>query len=231
MTLPKKTPKNIEFTGSRLDCTPTARASRSFGPTVLSALLLALLFTVPATANENKNFSIGLSGLVGGPFDADSTGPDPGLDNSGFSAHFAWRTQPQTKVVARIAKMDLEGETIGTFADPEISYLNVGGEYTFREPYYTSGFYIGLGLYRLEGLPLANTTNTTNTGNTGSTALAGIAALGTEEESTLGIALGVTADFSILESVSLFAELSFHYADLDQVSFLGFLHVGIAYHF
>ena len=217
MTLPKKMPKNIAVDGFQLARPRAIRLSRSLGLVMLSTLALMALIAAPAAANENKNFSIGLSGLIGGPFDADS--PDPGLDNTGFSAHFAWRTQPQTKIVARIAKVDLEGDTLGTFADPEISYINVGGEYTFREPYYTSGFYIGLGLYQLEGLPLVNT------------ASPGIAALGTEDETTVGVALGVTADFSIVESVSLFADLSFHYADLDQASFLGFLHFGIAYHF
>ena len=186
----------------------------------LVAVMVGLLLQSPLWANENKNFSVGLSGLIGGPFDADSS-PDPGLDNTGFSGFFAWHTQPQTKVVVRVAKADFGEQQFGSLFDPELSYINVGGEYTFREPYYTSGFYLGLGLYQLEGL-VAGSTNSLP-----GTPLSSLS----QDDSSVGVALGVTADFSVVESVSLFADLSFHYADLGEASFFGFLHFGVAFHF
>lgn len=175
------------------------------------AILLGFLVCGPATANESKNFTLGLAGMIGGPFDAD--GEDPGFSQTGISARFSWRTQPRTMISLRAGQVDMSGEILGNVFDPELTYFAVGGEYSFQEPYYVSSFYLGLGQYQLEGLvPSVN-------------------GLVQDDENSLGVTLGTTADFSLTESFSIFADLSLHYADLEAMQFFGFLHVGVAYHF
>lgn len=190
----------------------SSRSRGSFiGIAALFAVLIGLLASQTLSASETKNFSLGLSAAIGGPLD--SNGTDPGTSNTGYGLHFSWWTQPQTKVVVRAAQVDLGDGFFGNLSGAELGYVNIGGEYTFKEAYYTSGFYIGLGLYRLEG------------------SLASPAGFVDEQTSSIGAVFGVTADFSITETVSAFGDLSFHYADLDQAQFFAFLNVGIAYHF
>ena len=183
----------------------------SVAPVALLAVLLAVLLGAPASANESKNFTLGLAGMIGGPFDVD--GEDPGFSQTGVSARFSWRTLPRTMISVRAAQVDMSGEVLGNVFDPELTYFTVGGEYTFQEPYYVSSFYLGLGNYQLDGL------------------VVGANGLAQEDENSLGVTLGTTADFSLSETVSIFADLSLHYADLEPMQFFGFLHVGIAYHF
>lgn len=180
---------------------------------VVALVLLATMtmLCAPAMANESKNFTLGLAGMIGGPFDVD--GEDPGFSQTGISARFSWRTQPRTMISVRAAQVDMSGEILGNVFDPELTYVTVGGEYTFQEPYYVSSFYLGLGQYRLDGL------------------VPSAAGLVQDDDNTIGVTLGTTADFSVTEAVSIFADLSLHYADLEPMQFFGFLHVGIAYHF
>lgn len=175
------------------------------------AAVIALLLCAPAAANESKNFTLGLAGMIGGPFDVD--GEDPGFSQTGVSARFSWRTQPRTMISLRAAQVDMSGEILGTLFDPELTYFTVGGDYSFQEPYYVSSFYIGLGYYQLDGQRV------------------GVGGLADDDEGSIGVTLGTTADFSVTETVSIFADLSLHYADLEPMQFFGFLHVGIAYHF
>lgn len=192
---------------------PRRRASprRSAKLSGALGLLLVCALCVPASANESKNFTLGLAGLIGGPFEVD--GADPGFSQTGVSARFSWRTQPRTMISIRAAQIDMSGELLGNVLDPEMTYFTVGGEYTFQESYYVSSFYMGLGHYVLDGL------------------VPGASGFVSDDDSSLGVTLGTTADFSLTESFSIFGDLSLHYADLDAVQFFGFLHVGLAYHF
>ncbi|REK03637.1 MAG: hypothetical protein DWQ36_18995 [Acidobacteria bacterium] len=173
--------------------------------TLCAALLLALVG--PASAAESHNFTASLFGTVGGPLDV--SGDDPGLGQTGFQLGFAWLTQPKTQVGVRVGQVTMDGEQLEGLFDPELLYATIGGEYRYRETYYESGVFLGLGVYSLEGI-------------------AGGASV---DDSSLGINLGVTGDFPLTRKLSFLAEVSVHSADLDYAQLFAFAHLGLAYHF
>ena len=73
----------------------------------------------------------------------------------------------------------------------DLTYATVGGEYLFNEGYYTSGVYLGLGWYGLDGGELAES----------------------DSEGSIGLALGLTGDFAITKRFSILVELSGHYTE------------------
>ena len=173
----------------------------------LSVLLLAL----PGLAHAQvlDNYTISLAGGLGGAFDAD---PDPGLSNTTIQLGFSLALDTTSLFVARLGQLDLDDpQGFGGLADAELTYVTLGGEYRLRRSLYDSGIFLGLGGYRLEGTRFA-----TGEG---------------DEQTALGLVLGVTADFPITRRFSILSELSGHYADLDEAQFFGMLHVGVAFHF
>lgn len=146
-------------------------------------------------------------GSLGGALGVEE--PDPGIGNTGFQAGFSWVVQPQTNVVTRIGRLDFSGEQLEGLFDPTLTFVTIGGEYTYQESYYKSGIFLGVGFYDLDGQAVA----------------------GPSDDSSVGVVLGVSGDFPLTSSLSFVAELSAHYADLDRVQLFGFFHAGIAFHF
>ena len=160
-----------------------------------------------AGAQELHSFAIGVFGGIGGSFDVE---PDAGLDNDSLQISFSMVTSSRTLFVARLGELDFEDEGFGLFPQADLTYLTLGGEYRARRSFYDSGLYFALGGYRLEG--------------TG--------AFGAQEEDTaIGLALGSTADFPINRWLSIQAELSGHFTDLDEAQFFGTFHVGASFKF
>ncbi len=191
---------------------PTARRAqrpRRYLPGVLlGVLLLAALGPGQASAQELYNFTASVRGVIGGPLDVD--GEDPGFDQSGFQLGLNWVTLPKTHVVVRAGMMDMGGEQLGTLFDPELSWISIGGEYSYQEAYYTSGLFLALGLYSLDG----NFSDGTS-----------------DDDSSLGISFGVTGDFPLTKRWSIVGELSAHYADLEYAQLFGMLQGGVAFKF
>ncbi|HEX5757773.1 MAG TPA: hypothetical protein VF121_01120 [Thermoanaerobaculia bacterium] len=181
-------------------------------PLALAGAALVLLLAsgaAPVRAQELYTFSVGALGGVGGSLDVDR---GDALDNLGAQLDFGLVTDLRTHLVLRLGRLDLDtDEGFGPFADDsELTYATIGGEYKWRESYYTSGIYLALGGYRLEGIDFR----------------------GSEETDTApGLALGVTGEFPLHRRVAVLVELSGHYVDFEDANLFALGHAGLAVHF
>ncbi len=176
---------------------------------LLRCLTLATLaFPAAASAQDYYTMSLAVMGGIGGSQDAE---PGDSFGNSAVQAEFSVLTQPQTRVGVRVGRLDLDDEDrFGSLAEARLEYVNIGGEYRYSQGYYDSGIYLALGGYRLSGDDL----------------------LGREQEETsLGLALGVTGDFLITQRLAFRVELSGHYADLEEAQLYGMAHAGLSLRF
>lgn len=185
---------------------PTRSASR----TLSAALCLAAAALAPAAAHaqETYTFSVGAFGGLGGSVDAE---PGDELDNTGFQLDLGMVIQPQNHLVLRLGTLDLDsGERFEDLTGASLTYATIGGEYKYRHSYYDSGLYLALGGYRLDGDDLA----------------------GREQDDTaIGLALGVTGEFPITRWLGVQVELSGHYADFDRANLFAMGHAGLVLHF
>lgn len=178
-------------------------------PRLAQTVLIAALLLLPgaARAQELYTFTAGLMGGLGGSLDAE---PGDDLGNTGFQVNLTMVTEPRTHVGFRLGNLGLDSEErFGSLTDAELSYVTVAGEYRFPQTYYESGLYIGLGGYRLEGTR----------------------GLRDEEDTSIGLTLGVTGEFRVTRWLGVLVELSGHYADFDEAQFFAMGHGGIAVHF
>jgi len=176
-------------------------------PRTLVVLALLAAIAAPSAAQEAYTFTLSALGGLGGSLDED----DAGLDNGGFQVGFSMVTEPRTHVGARLGRLDFSSsDALGTLTDPSLTYLTLAGEYRFREPYYESGIYLGLGGYRLEG------------------DRAGAAAA---DQTALGGVLGVTGEFQLTRRLAVLVEFAGHWADFDETQLFGTGHAGLAFHF
>ena len=182
------------------------RGIRSFrGPLVL---IFALLLTPAlAGAQELYTYTVGALGGIGGSPDAD---PGDGFSNTGLQLNLGMVTERNSQFALRLGRLQLDSdESFGSFQDAQLSYVTAGGEYRFQESYYESGLYIALGGYRLEG---------TRGGKD-------------DEETSVGVSIGVTGELQINRWLGLLVELSGHYVDFDEEQLSGMAHGGVAFHF
>lgn len=177
---------------------------------LLSALSLGAIAAPLAAAEQQESytFTLGLLGGVGGALDAD---PDPGLGQTSWALAAGMVTAPRTLVVVRAGRLAIEGDpAFERFAQADLEYINIAGEYRFAQPTYDFGTYLGLGYYRMNGELLAG---------------------GESSESDLGIVLGLTGDFDITRYLSVIGEVSGHYVFLDDASIYAMANIGLAVHF
>lgn len=174
------------------------------------ALVLACLVAPAAVgAQEQYTFTVGLLGSLGGSLDADV---GDSLENTGYQVNLTMVTESRTHVGLRVGQLGLDDQGLfGALRNAELTYASLGGEYRFRQSYHESGFFLGLGGYRLEGID----------------------PLGADSEKTsLGLAVGVTGEFPIRPWLGLLFELSGHYVvDFDEAQFFAMGQGGVAIHF
>jgi hypothetical protein len=163
----------------------------------------ALLLGAPAAAVEPYLVSVGVLGGLGGPLDADQ--PDPGMDHPAVQVDVGLLTEPRTLVMLRLGRVEFD-EPLGDRFEPRLDYATISGEYRLFDGWYDSGIFLGLGGYRL-------------------------GSEGGEEETAVGLTVGVTGDFELTRWLSAVAELSGHWADLDDNQFFGLGHAGLAVRF
>ncbi len=160
------------------------------------------------SAQDSYAFTVALWGGVGGAFDT------PGKQELGESAYqvsLAMLTDDRTLTVARIGSIAFASDGAGSSnRDLRLEFVNLAGEYRFRQPAYDYGFFLGIGAYRVRDAP----TNASGDG-----------------ESALGLALGFTGDFDLSRHLSIVAELDYHYTFLDEFNSYGAALGGIAIHF
>ena len=174
----------------------------------LAAAVLAVLASGTAEAQETYTFSVGAFGGLGGSVDAD---PGDEIDNTGFQLDLSMVIQPSNHLVLRLGQLDLDSaERFVDLSAAELTYATIGGEYKYRHSYYDSGIYLALGGYRLEG---------------------DAAGGGGEEETAIGLALGVTGEFPITRWLGFQVELSGHYVDFDRANLFALGHAGVVVHF
>lgn len=193
-----------------MDPTPptTPSKTRLAVAAVLAAAALALLAPGAAEAQETYTFTVGAFGGLGGSVDAE---PGDELDNTGFQLDLGVVIQPKNHLVLRLGRLDLDSaERFEDLTAAELTYATIGGEYKYRHSYYDSGIYLALGAYRLEGetAPGAD-----------------------EEETAIGLALGVTGEFPITRWLGFQVELSGHYADFDRANLFAMGQAGFVFHF
>ncbi len=161
-----------------------------------------------AGAQELYSFTASLAGGISGALDAD---PDVGLGNLNLQAGFSWVTGIKRLVGVRLGRMDFSSEPLEDLAEADgLTYLTIAGEYRFRDNYYDSGIYLGLGAYSLGGKRYDGSS---------------------EDQTAIGGVLGFTGDFRINPHYSVIVELAGHWVDLRGVQLFGNALVGVAYRF
>ena len=172
------------------------------------ALLAGLLAAGAAHAADESTYSVGVLGGVGGSFDVD---PGNSYNNSSFQLNLAMTTEPRTQVGLRLGRINLDKEAaFGSLHSADLAYVTIGGEYRFKESYYDSGVYLGLGGYRLRGTDAAGRA---------------------QEQTSVGLAVGITGEIPINRWLGVLLELSGHYVDLDEAKIWGMGHAGLTVHF
>ena len=172
------------------------------------ALAVAVLAASPAMAFDNYTFTAALYGGFGGSLDVSDEDP---FDQTALQIAGGVLMQERTFAVLRVGRIEFENDHL--FADrlgAELEFLNLSGEYRFRQPAYDFGLFIGVGSYRLSGkTPFG----------------------GENDETVIGFALGATGDFDLTRHLSIVAEIDFHYALFDEANLYGAALAGLAVHF
>jgi hypothetical protein len=174
----------------------------------VAAATAACLASAPLAAQERGLFVAHAAFGAGGAFD--SVG-EKEFDHPAWQLGAGMLTDDRTWTSLRYGQLDLEGEElpIGRL-ESELEYLNVSGEYRFRQPVYEFGIFVGVGAYRLDAELLAG---------------------GEEKEEAIGIAAGLTGDFDITARFSFVVEFDAHYVFFRETNTYGTALAGLAVHF
>jgi hypothetical protein len=169
---------------------------------------LALGITGLAAGQVDPTFTASLLGGIGTSFDAEGERTD---GNPALQAGFGMLTGDRTYSILRLGRIDFDRRMrLEGLDSPRLDYLNVAGEYRFRQPTYDFGFFLGLGGYRLSGRAAGGRT---------------------DEESALGLTLGLLGEFDWTRRLSLLAQFEAHYVFFDDEKLYGAALAGVAIHF
>jgi hypothetical protein len=180
----------------------------------VKVLLLATLLLTPglAGAQELYTFTGSLLVGVGGSFDEN----DAGYGNTTFQLGISNVIEKRTHLGIRLGMMDFGSrDRLGPITGADVTYLTIAGEYRSKKSSYTgkfvdSGIYVGLGGYQIEGTDAAGRE---------------------DDETAIGLAIGLTGDWEITPKWGVRVELSGHILDSDIADTLGMFHLGAAYRF
>jgi hypothetical protein len=162
-----------------------------------------------AAAQERYTFTAALAGGLAGVLDdAGAGGRD--FEHPALQAMFGMFTDERTLTTLRVGQIAFDApRAVAGLTDAELQYVDVAGEYRFRQTAYDFGIFLGVGGYRVSGDAIAGETS----------------------ESALGAALGFTGEFDLTRRLSLVAEIDFHYVFFDDESLHGAALAGLAVHF
>jgi hypothetical protein len=187
-----------------------ARPPRAAERALLLVVLAAVLSAPAARAHELYTFTVAALGGIGGSTDAE---PGGDLGNTGLQLNLELVTEPRTHLGVRLGWLDLDqDEGFEGLSGAELTYATIAGEYRYTHTFYQSGVYFGLGGYRLTGdvlgLPGAE-----------------------EDETAVGVVLGLSGEFELTRRLAALFELAGHWTDLDRAQLFGTAHLGLAFHF
>jgi hypothetical protein len=188
---------------------PVAPRSR-LRVSVLGAAAVAALFAAPgaASAQQLYSFTVSAAAGFGGSLDAD---PGDEITLGSYQIGGAIVTEPQTLVGVRYGRIGFDDDQpLETLFDADLTYLTLAGEYKFDETFYEGGMYVGVGGYRLEGVDAAGAS---------------------QDDTSFGLAIGVTGEFPITRRFGVVVEFAGHYTDLDVAQFFATGQAGLAVHF
>lgn len=172
------------------------------------AVGLALVFLpIAAEAQGSLTYGVNLLGGIGGSLDED----EASLTNSSIQLGFSVQPEDQVLIGLRASQIDFGNELVAGLVNASIDYITLSGEYRFTESFYESGLYLGLGFYRFEGDPAT--------------------VIAADDESSVGIVLGITGEFLITQKFGFLVELSGHFANLDSIDTIVAGHAGFSFHF
>ena len=176
---------------------------------LLAAALIALA-AVPgdASAQQLYSFTVSASAGFGGSLDA-NPGDEITLGSYQFAASIV--TEPRTLVGVRVGRIGFDDdEPLQSLFDADLTYLTLAGEYKFDQTFYEGGMYVGIGGYRLEGTDAAGSS---------------------QDDTSFGLAVGVTGEFPITRRFGVVVELAAHATDLDQAQLFATGQAGLAFRF
>lgn len=189
---------------------PRVASHRPLRAAVLGAAAVAALLAAPGAASAQQLYSFTLSGMAGfgGSLDAD---PGDEITLGSYQLGAALVTEPRTLVGVRYGRIAFDDdEPLESLFDADLTYLTLAGEYKFDQTFYEGGMYVGVGGYRLEGVDAAG---------------AG------QDDTSFGLAVGVTGEFPLTRRFGIVVEFAGHYTDLDEAQLFATGQAGLAVHF
>lgn len=174
-----------------------------FFAVLVPILTFALAAAPEAAALDRYAYSIGVDAVAGGPPNSE---PDADLDNFGGQVVFGWQSELRTYVVTRAGQLSLDVDEGDGLLDSDLRWLTVSGEYRFSDAAWDSGLFVGIGFYEEEG-----------------------SAIG--DDSGLGLTLGTTARFPIVERLDLMLELAGHFTELERADVFVSGGAGVSFRF
>jgi len=170
--------------------------------------IAGFLFLIVGAARAQERYSY--TGEVLGGLSGSLDQRTDGFGQKAWELGVGMVTDDRTQTTLRVGRMDLGDRTVPDLRSPQLDYAVLAGRYSFPEPAYDTGVFLGLGAYRLDGT----------------------LALGDRKrETALGVELGFTGDFDVTRHLSFVAELAFHYAFFHETQLYGEGLGGIAVHF
>ena len=167
-----------------------------------------------ATTSSATTFTVSLLGGMGGSVDEN----DSGYDNSSVQLGFSVVTQRSVRVGVRAGRLGAFDRLADT-AEADLEYVTIAGEYLFGEPGFVSGFFAGLGVYRLDGTRVI--------GGTLLNPVFGDPITTT----TVGVTGGFTGEFDITPQLVFAVEIALHGTTQGDAQVFAHGLVGIGYKF
>jgi hypothetical protein len=185
-------------------------SSHRFRASILGAAALAALLAAPgdASAQQLYTFTVSASAGFGGSLDA-NPGDEITLGSYQFAAAIV--TEPRTLVGVRVGRIGFDDdEPLESLFNADLTYLTLAGEYKFDQTFYEGGMYVGFGGYRLEGTDAAGSD---------------------QDDTSFGLAVGVTGEFPITRRFGVVVDIAGHLTDLDQAQIFATGQAGLFFRF
>lgn len=188
--------------------------------TLLGVLVVAVVAATGSAAAQSMStastttYTATLLGGLGGSIDENESGYDNTAVQLGFSV-----------VTRRSSRFSFRAGNLGSFdrlvnlADADLTYVSVAGEYLFGEAGFVSGFFAGIGVYRLEGTRIIGGPPSNPTLGDG------------VSTTTVGVNGGFNGEFDITRNFVVVLEIGLHGITKGDAQFFANGLIGVGYKF